>query len=786
MDEISKYAKMMYENAEAFKAKQKAEKEEFKADQKATLKALKEIEARADNKKYAVKRQQAIKDAIQYLVDHPDDINDDLKVYDVFIEFVGGYDRKPKREDIKLLTTEAMRKILSNDDLYWNNIDDTKGNLYDMVKALKSISWTVSKESIIPFIREMILLNGYVHYNGEIGNDSNLYITSPIERNGKSFLRSNIARAYEKIGVRTAPYACWPTGPHADVRPFATNLIAEIDDTSYDSIRNVNEDQLKAILRKNKTTAIPMNLKNRDPITIPSRAKVLACGNVTPPLKGDSTWRIINTNSVTAKEALNTPELKELVQRDMTAPVEIAMKLERDAEYLFDEAVKDIENRLNGPSDKPLVALANKYPDLFELSELVNGLDCEAKAKDIFIKRLLEESGCYNYGKAVALAKLANRLVGEGVVRKVGNCKREEYTHWDFSQLYGVDLTSYLEESLTPVEEVLDAMKVWDEILAALEPYKPADPDKIWKEAEDMFVPAPETKITQKTYRNGARATDELAVIDIEWEEPKHTYQNKGSYEKVSLFATDGKDDEFETVNPIQEGCGRRDDAVEPGKMTRYLFEMDDIPIEEQMRIIEPLYESGVVARAVHSAGKSIHCIVQTNISASDKEEYKWIWNQINSTYFEGKADKNCGNPSRTTRHPGGRRLDKGSAEQKLVFPPQNKGLDVSKLHEHWPEIKKYKKLQRAIWEERNKNTQNQKPNFNSIRDWVLSWDDGDFKYACIDMLNGNAHYDTSQLFGFAKICKKNRWTWEEFTFEVPELSRWGFTQKTWGNKLGV
>lgn len=130
---------------------------------------------------------------------------------------------------------------------------------------------------------------------------------------------------------------------------------------------------------------------------------------------------------------------------------------------------------------------------------------------------------------------------------------------------------------------------------------------------------------------------------------------------------------EFEVLNELKDCSSRTDSNC--AKHTRFLFEMDDTPMEEQHRILQGL--THIVQRVTFSGKKSLHSIVELPDTDEDfaRLHYKEIWAYLDTKYFQGKSDKACANPARLTRHPGG--LRDRAVEQKLLYSSDNL-LDLS------------------------------------------------------------------------------------------------------------
>jgi hypothetical protein len=152
---------------------------------------------------------------------------------------------------------------------------------------------------------------------------------------------------------------------------------------------------------------------------------------------------------------------------------------------------------------------------------------------------------------------------------------------------------------------------------------------------------------------------------------------------------------ELETINPVdvtvklpdawKDGDGKwhRPKNVQDDNVLSYagmLFEMDGNTLEEQAKILKPLFWKGIIQRVVFSGNKSLHTKIVLADEPGDKAEYVFAWRYIAFKYFKDISlkdksyapliDRACSNPSRTTRVPYSvRKLDDGSgAEQELLY----------------------------------------------------------------------------------------------------------------------
>lgn len=691
-------------------------------------------------------------------------LESNAKLRRLAIDTVGSVGHVVSERDLADIKQGATEFFYNQHD-FWNGIDHTDISLVDWLTALRDISWLVHEDSIPTYIEENVLLNLYVHYDGQYGDDSNMFITSYIMRNGKSWLRHKIVEAYTKAGVPTS-LASWPKGEHADVRAFSGNLIAEIDDTSSKTTQRLDDDQLKAILRKDANSYIPMDGKNQQPVLLKSRAKVLASGNVKPPMSWDATWRVVYTNSIQAVEAAAAEELKGIVcSKDADSSLvghRLSVDSLKELNRIF-KKVRDFREFRAGREQKiereidysyRLNHLARTSPNFLTLIDLIQGA-CSSShiATNVRVKDLEAAQTGSNRMTCSAINSLLNELRSDkevkGICERTNTTKDTPYMKWDVSKLYNfkADETSAPQ---SPIQEVLDARKLWDEIIEA---------------AKSLDTPP-------KKELDNPIDTSFITPIKAPVVEPKHSYAPQSSDNPFPSMPTDGEDDELETVNPIREGCIRCDENVT--EMTTYLLEADDMSLEEQYDLAERLFKAGYIWRAVDSAGKSVHCLVHVNVDAESREEYGYIHSRLNDILFGGRADRSTNNPSRGTRRPNGRRLGHGNALQKLLFINTENTVDITKLHYEWLNHEKPRREtlrnMAAGMPMRSKDC--------AIREWVEGWKESEFKNAALDICDGTG--DHSDWMGFAPFLVRHGFGYEQIMSEIPGLDKsgWNFTRK--------
>lgn len=120
---------------------------------------------------------------------------------------------------------------------------------------------------------------------------------------------------------------------------------------------------------------------------------------------------------------------------------------------------------------------------------------------------------------------------------------------------------------------------------------------------------------------------------------------------------------EYEVLNELKSAHRSDDNCL---YHTRFLFEFDNLPLEEQVEIARKAW---IIRRITFSGKKSLHIIVEFGKEHEDfcRTYYKQVWRWINAHFFEGKADSQCTNPSRLTRRPNVVRKDTGKLQKLIV-----------------------------------------------------------------------------------------------------------------------
>ena len=140
------------------------------------------------------------------------------------------------------------------------------------------------------------------------------------------------------------------------------------------------------------------------------------------------------------------------------------------------------------------------------------------------------------------------------------------------------------------------------------------------------------------------------------------------------LWGEDDKNGEFNVLNNLLSDTppeGYKVARVMANtRKVRFLYEWDNIPLEQQLTYTNQLIKKGVLQRAVFSGSKSIHHIIElwSTREPQNKEEYKFMHQFIAKSLGLTGYDTQCTDSSRLTRCPGVYRKDKGRWQELIYY----------------------------------------------------------------------------------------------------------------------
>ena len=626
------------------------------------------------------------------------------------------------------LNIDMLKAIYSNvSNWYYTEYEDrfvvepvyTK-EIVDVIKELKKAAWMITGEDVPKFFNALVntakVMNGT---DKTTENQKSYWIVSPVKGGGKTTLTDSIFDGFEKDG-----YICkklgMPEKEWPDLRPFANCHFAVVNDIS----KAPDYDVFKALTRRE---TFDSRIRCVGLVSTKPRAAIWGSSNYNAPFETDRGSVTINTVGLTVEAFGKTQLGQTILNNAKTADLSGISIFSHISNTLPSDLFKKDETKNVNAVEKKYAKVreikgVEVLIDLIEnyvLSTLGNAKD---NLKKITLARLRKDSGITISDAQLSLVDriLESIRQTEGLVSRGKKNGDWKYTSWNLSELS--DITTEIlegeEETITPEEEIKENQKAWDKIIALFENNTPTDT-------------TPKKEMTDdEAFAAFDKLCNEQMQLFNTIDEPVGTY--KDCYQTLP---TNNDDDEFETVNPIKAGERRCDDNVTSKR--NYVFEMDNEPLQGQMKYTEKLIKEKVINRCVFSGSKSLHNRVTINFEPESKEEYKWIFAKLNEKYFDGKADKACSNLSRFTRKPNGYRKDKGKV-QKLFFKAPFV-LDCAYLHKEYLAYKKAEQERYAMLAAMSKSN-------NENIDFPISEIPNKIKSAKAELvelcLNGNASYD--------------------------------------------
>jgi hypothetical protein len=144
------------------------------------------------------------------------------------------------------------------------------------------------------------------------------------------------------------------------------------------------------------------------------------------------------------------------------------------------------------------------------------------------------------------------------------------------------------------------------------------------------------------------------------------TIREVQTYEdRYCKYPTNGKDDEYESLNPLKYRKNRSNENV--ATYQYFMFESDDMPVGDQVEFWKNTYTK--TWKTVFSGNKSVHAMIKIDDSykVSDKQTYKIIHEILRDNFkkrFNIIFDFQTDNPAQLFRRSGHKRKDTGKTQQ--------------------------------------------------------------------------------------------------------------------------
>ena len=200
------------------------------------------------------------------------------------------------------------------------------------------------------------------------------------------------------------------------------------------------------------------------------------------------------------------------------------------------------------------------------------------------------------------------------------------------------------------------------------DPTTPSDPSTQKEENETKLAP---------TDCNFDFMTDKTPVCKDKYSKPNFT-----ATEKTQFLVTASYKPEY--IQEVNEGKAEINRCGENMIPEYFVYESDELDIEEQKRIAEKLLNSsnGKYVRSVTDSGnRSLHILVKISNGKALTEDFKLWWKRCADILFgldvAEKMDKACASVGRLTRFPNGTR-DNGKKQQCLYYNPDSTSFEFT------------------------------------------------------------------------------------------------------------
>lgn len=558
-----------------------------------------------------------------------------------------------------------------------------KEALIKILHACKAFAWNIQKEDQVDFLEALI--HFFENAKGVKRYPEGIYIKGEVEGGGKSTLIHSIVDSVASfLKVKNAT---WPTGRFADVSPFCSSNIAYIEDTSNNQKKEINEEKLKHILRKE---IVECERKGLDAVDMKSVASLIAAGNVEAPNSKDRCWRIFDVIPVDLKnpEFLESDIWKSICEQ--TGEIEIGKPVHSD--FSFFENFGDFENVKNllsnlKENEKKFTVQTTKYSWFPRLQNRLRYLPVILETLDKM------KNGPYNFNyitakqiidfakdighplndewKVISTLKL---LAANEVIDKIkGNSTSDIYRRYDlkglenvkYEELSGESSSEYIVESVK--DQVKNAQDNWEKIIKYFEDNFPSDPEpKKFLSDEPVEGDFPISFFYKNSNPGRDKKTGEYvdyldkSPTTLHGENIQFVISNPPTVESLQKMKEDRSFEEKLAQGKYLKQCNfvfEIDPTDEEKAFLKTLPKEERVAkareyIEEQKRNVENLPQEvkDSIISVTESGADSLHVLMHTN--NEHEETYKDVAVYLSEKYFGGKADRQCFNASRLTPNP--------------------------------------------------------------------------------------------------------------------------------------
>lgn len=270
----------------------------------------------------------------------------------------------------------------------------------------------------------------------------------------------------------------------------------------------------------------------------------------------------------------------------------------------------------------------------------------------------------------------------------IRSCLREAVANGDIKPVRRINgNTDY---SMYDLQEISQLVTSEDAVSTSLDSI--TNPLEATAYAFDTFIsmcppPSPTTPVTDKSESENITlsptdcsfdfSTDKTPVCEDKYSKPTFTTNEKTQF----LVTASYKPEYIRKVNRGEVEYNRCGENMIP---EYFVYESDELPVEEQKKVAEKLLNSsyGKYVRSVTDSGnKSLHILVKISNGQALASDFKFWWKRCADIIFgrdtAEKMDKACASVGRLTRFPNGTR-ENGKKQQCLYYNPESTAFEFT------------------------------------------------------------------------------------------------------------
>lgn len=613
------------------------------------------------------------------------DPNGEEHEYDVKIPISKIY--KYKSDEIEILS-RTEENILNNHDFTLDFAKDVK--MSDWLKELKDRSFFVAREDVPKFVTWAIRFardiqntcaKGEVSKSGLDTQNLQMQFNSVVKGCGKSFFIRQLVDGATELGIRARDEAPMPEMGRFGNSDLESRCLVLGYREHKPEVR-VNEDVVMSVGRREKYN---FEEKCKMKKTLQARAITIGSSNGFPYNKDDRSMTVIRCNSLKFQDYPEEIQKRAgSVNAQNTTIYKLKSQISWISGFLDDLLEKNefksyINEEKQNPEIQELLRLLSNYEISRLLIEVLSVID-KSLLDNISVAGLSKlykktEGQELTFNQRNKIAELLTILYSKNLIQKTNYETNDLYKSYNLFKLSFIRLQDLTKEgTVTALQEVENAQKTWDSIIALAEKYENNNPDdnppKKFLSDEPVEADFPKEFVYKRSEFDVHPTTDKGENVQFVISNPPTKESVKKVIENPEFSKELAKGENLQKCNFVFE----IDPTDEEKAILKTLSKEERVAkakeyIEEQKRNVERLPQEvkESIVSVTESGADSLHVILHTN--NEHEVSRRAVWRFLSDKYFGGKADQQCSNTSRLTPNPNAIRNRK--ADTKLEFVGQ-------------------------------------------------------------------------------------------------------------------